>query len=197
MRPRVGLAHVQRLDQVGGAEGARVRDEQERIGKCAGSSSGGTVRAGSSNTSRYSTAPSPMSVGPRTSSSAGAQTRGPLVNTSPRRASSTGVAPPYASSVDAPATGTPSANDSERAIARPMRMLVKLPGPRPTTIARSERVGDQLVDRGEQVAGRSPRRARPAQSRKRRRRTSRCQRPRSSSLVDPHAAVRLVDVPRA
>src|SRR5829696_5556514 len=58
-----------------------------------------------------------------------------MLKTSPRRASITGTPPTNASSVDAPDTGTPSVNASDRATARPIRMLVKLPGPRPTTIA--------------------------------------------------------------
>ena len=41
-------------------------------------------------------------------------------------------------------------------------MLVKLPGPRPTTICLDlRRVGDQLVDRRKQVAGARRARARP------------------------------------
>src|SRR5579885_845607 len=79
-------------------------------------------------------APSPTSVRPSTSSSAGRHTRGPVVKTSPRFASRTGTAPANASSVDAPASGTPSAAARERAVARPMRTLVKLPGPRPATM---------------------------------------------------------------
>src|SRR6266536_1820828 len=79
-------------------------------------------------------APSPTSVSPATSSSSGRQTRGPGTNTSPRRASITAMPPAKASSVEAPRSGTPSVSARVCAIASPMRMLVKLPGPRPATI---------------------------------------------------------------
>src|SRR2546422_11141827 len=66
------------------------------------------------------------------------------MKTSPRLASTTGTAPgapaARASSVETPATGTPRASASPRAVASPMRTPVKLPGPTPTASPSSSRV---------------------------------------------------------
>ncbi len=77
-----------------------------------------------------------------TSSAAGASTAGApstSVNTSRRRASTTGSAPgapaASASSVETPAPGRSSASASPRATASPIRTPVKLPGPIPTASA--------------------------------------------------------------
>src|SRR6185312_10029227 len=141
-------------------------------------------------------APSPTSVLPATSSSSGRHTFGPGAKTSPRRASITGRPSPYASSVDAPATRTSSASDSARATARPMRMLVKLPGPRPTTMP-------------SMVAGSSTRRSTATRTSPARSARSRApvETPQTAPnevavskakiTVDPHAPVRLVDVPES
>src|SRR5438093_879613 len=66
------------------------------------------------------------------------------MKTSPRLASTTGTAPgapaARASSVETPATGTPRASASPRAVASPIRTPVKLPGPTPTASPSSSRV---------------------------------------------------------
>src|SRR5581483_7109782 len=85
------------------------------------------------------TAPSPTSTLPATGSSSGRQTTPPSLKTSPRLASITGVPPEKAESVDEPATGTPSASARPRAVARAIRIDVKLPGPVPTTMASIDR----------------------------------------------------------
>src|SRR5262249_84559 len=72
---------------------------------------------------------------PVTASSSGLHTTPPSANTSPRRASITGVPPVKAASVDDPATGTSRARARPRAVASAMRIEGKLPGPGATTIA--------------------------------------------------------------
>ena len=75
-------------------------------------------------------------------------------------------------------------------------MLVKLPGPRPTTIASScARVVDELVDRREQVAG-TRRRARgvPSPAAQTAPKDVAVSKAKIVFTRDPYAAVRLVDV---
>ena len=70
--------------------------------------------------------------------SSGEAARGPSTNTSLRRASTIGNAPtcdPSAARVETPAPGMSRASASPRAAASPIRVLVKLPGPVPTTSA--------------------------------------------------------------
>ena len=198
LRPRVGLAHVERLDELGVAERAGAL-ERGAAGpaRARGSSSGGTSRRAPRRARGSGSRRRRRASCPATSSSSGRQTTRP----GREHLAAAGVdhrqaAGDSASSVDAPATGMPSVSASERAIARPMRMLVKLPGPRPTTIPSIvARVGDELVDRGEQVAGaRGARRGRPARAPQTAPKEVAVSKAKIVFTVDPHAPVRLVDV---
>src|SRR5437870_99156 len=116
-------------------------------GRWRSSWSGGTSAPAASSTERYRTAPLPTQSVPGAGwTASGVRTWGSSWSrkTSPRLASTTGRAPgapaASASSVDTPATGTPRASASPRAVASPMRTPVKLPGPIPTAIPSSSRV---------------------------------------------------------
>ena len=125
-RPGRSRARVARGSGHAGRGARRRRAGSRRRAPPAGPGSGRRRR-------RRSTRPgvSGMAAGSTTTGAPSAS-----VKTSCRFASITGSAPgapaARAASVETPATGMPSANDSARAVASAMRMPVKLPGPMPT-----------------------------------------------------------------
>ena len=161
---RVGLADVERLDELGVAEGAGALDEQERDpARCAGSSSGGIVApARLEQRAVADGAVADERPAARRRAPPGVQTRGPGVNTSPRRAS---------------ITGTPPRERVERRDAgdRNVERQRERPGDRQADADAREaaraasdhdpldrpRVVDEVVDRRKQVAGPVARPARP------------------------------------